>query len=119
MTAGGARPGAGRPRKREKYAGQITRAEKRIADRLPELIDKMMELANGVLIEETNPVTGDPQVYQKPPDRQALEYLVNRIMGKPTERQEHSGSDGDAIRIETRFIDSLNRAYASDDDATE
>lgn len=94
---GGARPGAGRPRKKDKYAGAITRAEKRIADKLPELIENMLTLAYGVLVEETNIVTGQPQVYQRAPDRAANEYLINRIMGKPTERQEISGLDGEPI----------------------
>lgn len=84
---GGARPGAGRKPRAEKFARPIAAAEKKIADRLPWLIDKEFELAEGVLIEEQTLV--GPIVYQKPPDRQAIEYLINRVMGKPTERHEH------------------------------
>lgn len=83
----------GRPRTSEKHAGAIAKAEKKIADKLPWLIDQMMELATGVLVEETDK-DGVPRVYQRPPDRQAIEYLANRIMGKPTERQEVTGADG-------------------------
>lgn len=83
---GGARPGAGRKPKDEKFKQPIAKAEKRIADRLPTLIDKMFELADGVLVEEIS-LTGRA-VYQKPPDYKALSYLIDRIMGKPTERQE-------------------------------
>jgi hypothetical protein len=73
MAGGGARPGAGRKPKiqREGYAEAIRAAEDGIRDRLPILIDGLVRLA-----------TGDP------PDRQAAEYLVNRVMGRPTERVE-------------------------------
>ena len=97
-TRGGARPGAGRKAKRDKYGTAIQRAEKQIVDKLPQLIDNMMALADGVLVEETT-LTGGRVVYQRPPDRQANEYLINRIMGKPTERQEVSGPEGEALRI--------------------
>lgn len=84
---GGAREGAGRKPKAIKFEGQISKAERRIADRLPHLVDKMMELADGVFVEEYNSITNEKQVYQKPPDRAALQYLIDRIMGKPTERR--------------------------------
>lgn len=86
---GGARPGAGRKRKADKFAAPIARAEGRIADRLPHLVDRMLELADGVLIEDLDEETGVTNVYRRPPDRQAIEYLMNRIMGRPTERYEH------------------------------
>jgi len=60
------------------------RQMKRIADHLPELIDNMLRLASG-----------------DPPDRAANEYLLNRIMGKPIERQEHSGPNGAPILTES------------------
>lgn len=54
------------------------------------LIDKMFELAEGVLVEETTITEKgfEKSVYQKPPDRTAIQYLADRIMGKPTERTE-------------------------------
>src|SRR5215216_620142 len=79
---------AGRPSKRDKYAGAIARAEGRIAKNLSQYIANMEALADGVLVEEANTITGMPQVYQRPPDRAANEYLINRIMGKPTERSD-------------------------------
>lgn len=84
---GGARSGSGRKRKHDKHGTAIERAERQIRDRLPELIAHMFELASGVLVEETS-VTGAPAVYQKPPDYRAAAYLIDRIMGKPTERRE-------------------------------
>lgn len=89
---------AGRPRKSEQLAGQIARAERRIADRLPELIDKMFELAEGVQVEKQSILFG-PVVYKEPPNRQAIEYLINRVMGKPTERKELSGPDGGPVDV--------------------
>lgn len=89
---GGARPGAGRKAKAEKFKQPIAKAEKRIADRLPSLIDNMFALADGVWVEETT-LEGARIVYQRPPDRQANEYLINRIMGKPTDRKEHTFPD--------------------------
>lgn len=88
-TNGGARAGAGRKRKADKFETQIQRAEQKIADKLPWLVDQMMELATGVLVEDTG-IDGAPFVYQKPPDRQAIVYLMDRIMGKPTERREYN-----------------------------
>jgi hypothetical protein len=44
---GGARNGAGRKPKRDKYTPQITGLEDGIADRLPQLLANMLLLANG------------------------------------------------------------------------
>ncbi len=93
-----------------KHAGAITKAEKQIADRLPQLIENMFLLADGVLVEEL--IDGKPFVFKRPPDRAANEYLLNRIMGKPTERQEHSGPDGGAIPV--GFNQMLGRVYGDD-----
>ncbi len=46
---GGARPGAGRKRKAEKFETQIQRAEKKIADKLPMLVDKALEIGKRAL----------------------------------------------------------------------
>lgn len=105
-SKGGARPGAGRKPKAEKFKQPIAKAEKRIADRLPSLIDKMLDLADGVLVEETD-LNGEKTVYQRPPDRVALIYLIDRIMGKPTEQiqQEISGKNGGPIAITEVLIE--------------
>jgi len=90
--------GPGRPRKREKHAGAISKAEKQIADRLPELINNLLELAGGVLVEEVDE-SGKPRVYRRPPDRAANEYLINRVLGKPTERVEGEHTGDVTIRV--------------------
>jgi hypothetical protein len=87
MPRGGKREGAGRKPKREKYSGPINKAEKRIADRLPELLDNMFALAAGVTVQDVG-ADGTTDVYTRPPDRDANKYLIDRILGRPTERHE-------------------------------
>lgn len=84
MPRGGARPGAGRPKKAKLYENPIRQVEDKIKDRLPWVVDKLFELAEGVWVESAD-IPGAKVVYQKPPDRQACEYLMDRIMGKPTQ----------------------------------
>lgn len=116
----------GRPRRADKFARPIARAEKQIADQLPALIENMLYLAHGGyerIEEEWQPAglvyvgSGEfarrafPDLPDDEPvlvkrkrsvadkDRQANEYLLNRILGKPTERQEIAGMDGGPISI--------------------
>jgi Family of unknown function (DUF5681) len=86
----------GRARKSEVHAGAVARAEKQIRDRLPELVDNMIRLANGVTVQEVDK-DGGLIVFTQPPDYKALAYLIDRIMGKPTERKEISGPDSGPI----------------------
>lgn len=104
---------AGRPRTADKFAGAIAKADARIAKNLTRYIENMEALADGIYTEEKTP-EGSRSVYQRPPDRQANEYLINRIMGKPTERQEVSGPDGNPI--EAVFRNALNTVYNPPDD---
>ena len=95
---GGARPGAGRPKSREVHESAVRKAEKKIRDRLPQLIDNLLTLADGVTVEDVT-VEGETVVYRKPPCRQTNEYLVNRILGKPTEKVETDNSGGLTVRV--------------------
>jgi hypothetical protein len=80
------RPGAGRKPRNVKFAGEIAQAEKWIADRLPFILEAQYDLALGVRVKE---VKGEKErVYTKPPDKEAGQYLLNRVMGKPVERVE-------------------------------
>lgn len=84
---GGARPGAGRkPKgiKRATYASPIQRAEAKISEKLPWLVDKLLELAAGVEVQKTDR-QGRQRIYSEAPDREAIKYLMDRIMGKPTQ----------------------------------
>lgn len=95
---GGWRPGSGRKPKKEKYNAAIQAAEGQIRDRLPMLIDKLFELAEGVTVQELK-ADGSPLIYTRPPDRQAAEYLVNRVMGKPVEKQEHGWDQEKPVEV--------------------
>jgi hypothetical protein len=119
--------GPGRRPKAIKFARPIARAEKQIADHLPELIENLFVLANGGyerVEEEWQPAglvyvgTGEfarrafPEMESNElvlvkrkssiadKDRQANEYLINRILGKPTERAEVAQSGAVVIKVE-------------------
>lgn len=128
---GGARSGAGRKRKIEKYQSAIEKAELRIAQKLPDILDNLEVLADGgqqIITEKYQPAglvtltkqDGEGNAYQVPafPDLDPLEqvlvektvvtqgrdlrantYLADRVMGKPTQRQEISGLGGNELEI--------------------
>lgn len=105
--------GPGRPRKRDQNAGAVARAEKQIRDRLPDLIENMLILANGGYerveeqwaradslyigsgadakrmypdLEPDELVLVKRTVSIADCDRTANQYLIDRIMGKATQR---------------------------------
>jgi len=103
----------GRPRKADSHAGAVAAAERKIADRLPSLIENMLVLADGYWTEETTK-EGARIVYKTAPDFKANQYLIDRIMGKPTERTEVSGPEGGDIALQV-FTKALDTAYAGDE----
>lgn len=138
---GGARPGAGRPRKADKFAGPIAAAEARIAGRLDEIVENLLRLADGGydrVVEKFEPagllmvdveITGEggeplydakgaPLMQKRPAfpdldpgemvcvsrtretaerDRVANIYLLDRILGKPTQAVEVAGPEGEPM----------------------
>ena len=88
MARGGKRAGAGRPKKTEAQRAappvkskEIRAAIAKIDGWSDDLLGKLKELADGVYYEH-------PQfhkVYRSIPDRQALIYLIDRRVGRPTE----------------------------------
>jgi hypothetical protein len=114
---GGARPGAGRKRKAEKFETPIQKAEGMIVDKLPWLVDKAMQLADGVTVQKPT-LVGGTVIYKEPPDLGAIKYLIDRVMGKPTERKEISGPDGGDLIIRT-VSTALDKAYGSTSDSTD
>jgi hypothetical protein len=97
--------GPGRPRNADKHAGAIAEAVQWIADKLPDLLEKQWELAMGVEVKEVDKKSGKERIYTTIPDRAAGQYLLDRVMGKPTERQELSGPDGDPIELSGPVLD--------------
>ena len=82
---------------------QIEDVDRVIRGMMPVLIDRMLELALGVCIQDqkVNPKTGDVEqkVFRVPPDRQALQYLMENVIGKVPQRVELTGKDGGAIEV--------------------
>jgi hypothetical protein len=116
---GGARPRAGRKRKATKYESAIQTAETKIIDKLPDIIENLLTLADGgqqIITEEWQPAglvtltkhdEDKDKFYQVQAfpdldpletvlvkrtvvtagrDRAANQYLVDRVMGKATQR---------------------------------
>jgi len=90
-TRGGARPGSGRPRK--------TALQKLISNVLIEDLEKLAredlmpaitELVRGVQIAQRDQ-KGNERIYQQAPNSQMCIYVMDRILGKVTEKHELSG----------------------------
>jgi hypothetical protein len=134
---GGARPGAGRKKKAEKFAGPVAEAEKRISDRLPRLIDNLMKLADGGYERvEEKWVPADPpddddeaapvqspglvlierKVSRAEPDRAANQYLIDRVLGRPTGKAEVDVTSG-GEQVQTVFY--IPKNGRDDDDPTD
>ena len=138
---GGQRTGAGRKKKTDKHAGKVAAAEKRIADRLPQTITNLEHIADGgeETVEEEWVAAGTVTVGKGPherqvfpnkdplelvcikrkvvthsPDLRANVYLADRIMGKPTERVEHSGPEGGSIPVSVE--QQIDAVYGDDDE---
>jgi hypothetical protein len=99
VSKGGARPGAGRKPKAEKYSRDINAAEKKIRDSLPDIVDAQIALAKGL-----KTTTAEGGVYTTVPDKAAGQYLMNRIMGSPIQKQEISGS---IESITVKYVDPI------------
>lgn len=104
VNNGGARPNSGPKPKAEKFESAIAAADLRISENLVRYIENLERLADGVTVSETDR-EGKEHIYTRAPDRQANEYLINRIMGKPTERKEVTGEDGEPLNIRIVYGD--------------
>lgn len=89
---------------REEVNKLIKMANGRISDRLPEIIDKLIELGQGVDAIGYTRGNGDPYVYSIPPNFRALEYLCNRVLGKPVD-EATLGRDGEVAEIRVTYVD--------------
>ncbi len=84
--------------KRIRHKQAIEKAEMYAARNLPKYLKLLEGLARGVLVVEENK-KGEEEVYRTIPDRQALQYLTDRGMGKPVNKTEITGEDGTPIVI--------------------
>ena len=64
---------------------------------LPKYMKKLHELAMGIVVQRIS--KGGPQIYAIAPDRAALEYLLNRGLGKTPDRTEIVGADGESVQM--------------------
>ena len=99
--------------------GAIARADAWTRRRLQRNLAKLMELAEGVLVAATAPKGEKPRqlilrdletgkeevvgfglvVYRQPPNLTALQYLVDRGMGKVPSRLEITGNEGGPVAV--------------------
>jgi hypothetical protein len=148
--SGGARPGAGRKPKSEKYAPQIARTDNCIAAALPQLIDMLLGIASGkaerveettqpaglVMVDQTSEILdehGCPtgrvarskirafpnlppdrmvlvsrRVIRAEPDRAAITYLIDRILGKPAPEPAPDPEEMKLISLNQAILYTLN-----------
>ena len=108
-----------RPPKRLTEKQAVTKAETRVRRSLARHIRKLEELAKGVYIVEPTRKGHKPkvlilrdsesgeeevlgfglEVYKTLPSREALQYLIDRGMGRPPQRQELTGAEGTPITV--------------------
>lgn len=99
--SGGRRPGAGRkpgvPQKRKSDIADV------INSVIPpnERIGLLAERARGVLVQEIDK-RGESRVYSLPPSENALKILEEYASGKPIQRTELTGKDGEDLIKEIR-----------------
>jgi hypothetical protein len=109
---GGRRAGSGR-KKAAAVQAKLSLNESinaRIGARSGEVLDALFVLALGARMRDDDDDGGDS--YVTPPDRQACEYLLNRVLGKPTEHKEVSGPDGAAIPVS--IVAAIDRVYGAE-----
>src|ERR1044072_5913086 len=70
----------------------IEAAKLTISDNLPQLIDRALDLANGVLVQETVSLPGqgsEERVYRRPPDVKAIQFLYEACAGRAGARSKN------------------------------
>ncbi len=75
----------------------LERAESHIIRNLHLYLDKLEELANGVLMVKVDGRSGEETIYRRAPDRQALQFLIEHAKGKVPQKQEITGADGGGL----------------------
>ncbi len=81
----------------------IPEFEESIKTRLPGLLEAMIDIAEGHFAHQQrrDPDTGEwaDNCYSVPPDRLALQFLIENVIGKVPTRVEMTGKDGEAMKI--------------------
>ncbi len=97
---GGRRPGAGRKSAADLALRDDFNAAARdtIVEWLPQLLANLKTLADG-----SGPLN--------PPSLAANQYLLDRVLGKPTQSIEHSGQGGGPLALTVTLESALDRVY--------
>ena len=82
----------------------IKQANGQISEKLPDIINKLIEIGNGVQAVGHARGNGEEYVYDIPPNFRALEYLCNRVLGRPVDSNV-LGGEGEVAEIKVRFVD--------------
>ena len=98
----------------------VAEIEVKIQARLNRLLELMMELAEGVQVQEPDK-EGPPRVYTRVPDKDALKYLMDRGMGRVPERIEmlpnkEGEEEGGQRTREDDFLDFMDDLYSNWDE---
>jgi hypothetical protein len=86
---GGKRQGAGRKKAQHTIETEAMRAfiVSEVNKQLKPLLEAKFDLALGVRVQDND----GEAFYTRPPDGNAIQYLLNQSIGKPKESVEHSG----------------------------
>ena len=96
--------------------GHARAVKEQIAAKLPDLINNMMKLADGVKVEKAS--AKDDDIFERPPDRQANEYLIDRVLGKISARSNRGARPGRAegsldAEVAESMQDAARRVFAA------
>ena len=96
---GGKRLGAGRKAAAVKVLQRelIDTVNATIAPQVARILKNLFALADGIMVRQET--KDGPTIYSQPPDRQANIYLLDRVIGKPTEPHTVSGPEGGPIDL--------------------
>ena len=89
--------GVPRVAKQVDRAAAMEIAEMYVVKNLPKYLKRLHALAMGITV--VRDTKGGPQIYSVPPDRAALESLVDRGLGKTPQRHEITGEGGGPMEI--------------------
>ncbi len=82
---------------------EIPEFEEAIKSRLPNLLQAIMDIAQGHLAHQVrrDPDSGEwsDNCHDVPPDRLACQFLIENVIGKVPTRVEMTGKDGEAMKI--------------------
>ena len=77
----------------------LQKSERQLARNLPKYLKKLEELAMGKVLMSKTDATGEVVIYALPPDRQALQFLVEHAKGKAPQRFELTGDEGGPLEF--------------------